>query len=483
MNIEKLEKEILSLIKSGRENEGLEIKEDFDLHEKIIKEMVAFANSKGGRVLIGWVEKNDGFDLKGINKNALSMLDEAIINDKIGKYLGRRIKFKLSIIKNFASTKKTVGIIDVFPNNYYLSVFEKDFTIKKDGKDTLLFGRGDIYVKHGSKTEKIRQSDIDEFLLRIKETNFTDFRELIKLDESELIGLFKFSSKEVKENILENLFKMLVSFKEGWRYKAAGVLGKVLNGKNKNTANKLINVYNTTDIKAIKTKVLYILREANFENINEFLIGELKNKDPDLSGLIIAAISKTGYKVILKDLLKFIGELDLKALETPLANRIIVALDTIESEKSIPYLIEFINHHNLYISGNACRILIRVSKKNNINAKHKEYFNILNDFIIKNQKIFFNEIKKNRKLKILEVYNYNIHIVRIENNSIDLLLEIPCSIERKIFVKRRRKIFSKRTKYIDDINIAYYIKINYIENKLKFIYKKFVEIFDISSLV
>ncbi len=58
------EKEIIKLIASGRESERLEVKEDFTSLEKILKEIVALANTNGGKILIGWSEEVETHALK-----------------------------------------------------------------------------------------------------------------------------------------------------------------------------------------------------------------------------------------------------------------------------------------------------------------------------------------------------------------------------------------------------------------------------------
>ena len=256
----RLEKEISELVKSGRESEELEVKEDFTYLEKILKEIVALANTNGGKILIGWSEKEDEYDLKGIKLESLSLLKDEKLNDKAEKYLNKKIKFKLHIIKDFGKSNKTVGIIEVFANDSYLIVFNKDFTTKEKNKDVTLFRKGDIFVRHGSKTERIFQRDLDEFLLRVKDVDYSDYKELIGLSINEIVDLYLLSSKDSQKNILKNLFKILVSFKEEWRYKSAGALSKILNKKNKDYLEKLIDIYNESNIAEIKHNILYIIR-------------------------------------------------------------------------------------------------------------------------------------------------------------------------------------------------------------------------------
>ena len=305
----KLEKEISELVKSGRESEELEVKEDFTCLEKILKEIVALANTNGGKILIGWSEKTDGYNLKGIKSKTLMLLKEEKLSDKVDKFLGKKIKFKLHIIKDFNQSNKTVGIIEVFANDSYLIVFDKDFTTKVKNKDVTLFRKGDIYVRHGSKTEKIVQQDLDECLLRVKDVDYSDYKELVGLSTNEIVDLYLLSSKDDQKKIIKNLFKILISFKEEWRYKSTGALSKILNKKDKDHLEKLINIYNGSNIAEINHKVLYIIGEVGFENVGNFLLEHLRLDDLDSCGLVISAIGKTRDIKTWTKLLKILNKL------------------------------------------------------------------------------------------------------------------------------------------------------------------------------
>jgi len=472
-----LEKEISELVKSGRESEELEVKEDFNCLEKILKEIIALANTNGGKILIGWSEETDGYNLKGIKGKTLSLLKEEKLGDKVDKFLGKKVKFKLHVIKNFNKSNKTVGIIEVFANAGYLIVFDKDFTIKKKNKDVTLFRKGDIYVRHGSKTEKIAQQDLDEFLLRVKDVDYSDYKELVGLSTNEIIDLYLLSSRNDQKKIIKNLFKILISFKEEWSYKAAGALCKILNRRDKYYLEKLIDIYNESNIAEIKHKVLYIIREVGFENVDSFLLEQLKLDDLELCGLAVAAIGKTRDVKTWNKLLKFLDKLDLPEVDTRFVNRIINAFDLIHYKKNIPYLIKLLEHRNEYAKGNAGRILVRLCEECKINQYYENLYDQINNYIETNFKKIIKNIQKYRKINIKNAQKISLYILRKNNRKLDLLLVISLEVVNKILKRSKKRFFKKHTYYISKSKNAVYLIAKFIDNKIELHDKIFFEFY------
>lgn len=463
----KLEKEISELVKSGRESEELEVKEDFTCLEKILKEIIALANTNGGKIIIGWSEKADGYDLKGIERKTLNLLKDENLNDKVDKYLSKKVKFKLHIIKDFNKSNKTVGIIEVFANDSYLIVFNKDFTTKENNKDVTLFRKGDIYVRHGSKTERIAQQDLDEFLLRVKDFDYSDYKELIGLSTNEIVDLYLLSSKDDQKKILKNLFKILISFKEEWRYKATGALSKILNKKDKDYLEKLIDIYNRSNIAEIKYKVLYIIREVGFENVDSFLLEQLKLDDLELSGLAIAAIGKTRNVKTWTKFIKFLDKLDLLELDTQFVNRVVNAFNLIQRRKNILYLTKLLKHHNEYVKGNAARILVRLCEEYKINQYYKSLYDPINNYIESNFKKIIKDIKKYRKYNIKNAEKISLYILRENNCKLDLLLVISFEVVNKILNRAKKRFFRKYTYRVSKNKEAVYLIAKFIDKKIE----------------
>jgi len=472
----KLEEEISEILKSGRESAELEVKEDFSCLEKILKEIVAIANTNGGKVLIGWSEKADEYELKGIKQKTLNLLKDEKINDKVDKYLSKKVKFKLHIIKKFDKSNKTVGIIEVYENEGYLIVFNKDFTIKENNKDITLFRKGDIYVRHGSKTEKLVQQDLDDFLLKVKDFDYSDYKELIGLRANEMVDLFLLSSKNDQRKIKNNLFKILISFKEEWRYKSAGALSKILNKKEKYYLEKLIEVYNESNIPEIKNKVLYIIREVGYENVDNFLLDQLRLDDLDLSGLVVAAIGTTKNKKTWTKFLKFLDKLDLARINVQFANRVIHAFDLNHHKKNIPYLVNLLENRNIYSKGNAGRILVRLSKEYRINQRHENTYDSISNYIDSNFRKIIKNINENRKYRIRNVKNNGIHILEKTKNIINLFLVVSVEIAYKKPIRNKKSIFRKNDYITKQEEKAIYLVIKYIDEKIEILDKSYFDL-------
>lgn len=463
----KLEKEITESVTSGRESERLEVKADFTCLEKILKEIIAMANTNGGIILIGWEEKVDGYELKGINRKTLNLLKDEKLNDKVDKYCSKKIKLKLHIVKDFNKNGKTVGIIEVSANSSYLVVFNKDCSIKENNKDITLWRKGDIYVRHGSKTEKIIQQDLDEFLLRIKDTDYSDYKELVELDTNEIVDLYLMSPKENQKKIINNLFSILISFKEEWRYKAAGALSEILNKKDKDNLKKLIDIFSKSNIREIKQKILYVIREVGFKNVDNFLLEQLKLSDLESSGLAIAAIAKTKNEKTWDNLLKFLDKLDLIEQDTRFVNRIVNAFDLVHCKKNIPYLIKLLKHHNEYVNGNAASILVRLCEKYKLNKCYLNFYDVINNYIENNFKEIIKNIIKDKRHGIKDIEEISFYILREDNFKLDVLLIVSVETVNRILNRSKKRLFKKYTYSINKENKAIYIIAKLIHKKIE----------------
>ena len=97
-------REIKKLLKEG-ETDTIEFKRKANFPEKIVKEIVAFANTKGGKLFIG--VDDDGYvtGIKNFTEDVYS-LQEAITN-----YCTPPIKYHLDVVK--ISDKRAVLLYDI----------------------------------------------------------------------------------------------------------------------------------------------------------------------------------------------------------------------------------------------------------------------------------------------------------------------------------------------------------------------------------
>lgn len=121
-------KELLEII-SNTENSEIEFKSDDLRPEQLAKEIVAFANSYGGKILIG-VEDNG--EITGIKRKNL---EEWIMDTVCGKYIYPTIIPKYEVIKIDNNTK--VAVLSVY------SGATKPFVVKTKERE-------DIYIRMGS---------------------------------------------------------------------------------------------------------------------------------------------------------------------------------------------------------------------------------------------------------------------------------------------------------------------------------------------
>ena len=149
-----------------RESRAVEFKESIDLGQagdwcEIVKDIVAIANSGGGVIYFGL--RNDASP-SGWDPAQVLSLDAAVIVDKVSKYTGEQYadfeirEQKVKGKRIAAMTLNGVPAPMVFsqPGTYEVS----------PGKQKTAFGRGTVYVRHGSKSESASSKDLRGFVER-----------------------------------------------------------------------------------------------------------------------------------------------------------------------------------------------------------------------------------------------------------------------------------------------------------------------------
>lgn len=116
------------------------------------------ANSGGGKIIFGI----DEIKCPGISEETVEALDSAILSDLIEKYTERgliHIHHEIESLEN-GNFKVTIHIEEVpIP-----VVIEKDGAWIDSGSTKYLFKKGDVLIRHSSKTEKISQEDMRVFI-------------------------------------------------------------------------------------------------------------------------------------------------------------------------------------------------------------------------------------------------------------------------------------------------------------------------------
>ncbi|MGG7662116.1 AlbA family DNA-binding domain-containing protein [Dyadobacter sp. BHUBP1] len=150
------------LVKKG-EGEHLEFKLKSNHPEKIVREVVAFANSGGGKLLVG---VGDDRTIKGL-KDADE--DEYTLSRAIDKYIFPKISFKkervaitpdrdVLVLTIPRSVDKPHYVVDdTGARQAYIRVEDKSIQASREMKEIMRRGRGerDVSFQYGEKEEKL----------------------------------------------------------------------------------------------------------------------------------------------------------------------------------------------------------------------------------------------------------------------------------------------------------------------------------------
>lgn len=186
----------LKRLVSQGEGQRLEFKAKTNFPDKITHELIAFANSNGGILLIGI---NDDGNISGVK---YPEEDELMIRKAVHKHCWPKIKVKSSIIK--VSEKKWVVVLDVLeskrkPVRFKVSRNKQIAYIRYRDK-TLQASReaeGILRLKFGKQDVTFSYSEIENQILKALDRNqqasFSDLKKLTGLNEhilsSKLINL------------------------------------------------------------------------------------------------------------------------------------------------------------------------------------------------------------------------------------------------------------------------------------------------------
>lgn len=145
---------------------------------KLVKHLVAEANSGGGTVRIGGTE----LDSPGIAKDQISEFDGAKISDLINRYIDPgRASVSHRIVEIGAD--RAIVELTIDPAGKYPFVFSKQGL--DNSKKGPVFRPGEIYVRHGAKSEPVTYSDIvaiiDRAVERSKQELYRNIGRLVEL--------------------------------------------------------------------------------------------------------------------------------------------------------------------------------------------------------------------------------------------------------------------------------------------------------------
>jgi Putative DNA-binding domain/EC042_2821-lke REase len=157
---------LVSVLERTNEADDLDFKGSFDPSVagswlELIKDIVAFANSGGGTILIG---ANDDGTPSGKDVSALLSVDPADITNKVHKYTGHHFStFDIVETQKAGATICAIRVGGVHVPMVFTSVGTYD---AGGGKQRAAFALGTVYFRHGAKSEPGTSDDLHAFLER-----------------------------------------------------------------------------------------------------------------------------------------------------------------------------------------------------------------------------------------------------------------------------------------------------------------------------
>ena len=155
LNLEKARQ----LLDEGSESAQLDYKRRCDLHERrdiveIAKDFAAL-QLEGGYVVVG--ADNTGVPTGEMDEVLVRLFDEATLRDKLKKYIPEPFSLLTFVFQHKGNWIAALGTL---PNPAGLVAMRQDGTYREGTKDVTVFRKGDVYVRHGSKSERCDQADI-----------------------------------------------------------------------------------------------------------------------------------------------------------------------------------------------------------------------------------------------------------------------------------------------------------------------------------
>lgn len=202
MTLKELEKRV-----QGGENLFTEFKHKINFPEKIAREIVAFANSKGGQLFIGVDDNKTIFGLKNADEELFAL------KKVIEKYIKFDIKYTISIIK--VNEKKSVLLADIHESSQKPN-YAFEFENQKNGIAYVRVADKSVQASSvvikilelQSKNTEIRLAFGDIQRKIVSQIDANGFITVKSLAEKELISIHSASEKLI-EMVLAGFLKVI----------------------------------------------------------------------------------------------------------------------------------------------------------------------------------------------------------------------------------------------------------------------------------
>lgn len=184
---------LFELLAVQTELEALEYKSYLDLQKtedrvEFVKDVGAMQSlNSGGYIVIG-------VDGKGTPAPSDPQInpddfDEQKVRSAVKKYLSEPFSIRTQVHEVDGIP---VAVVYIGPNRHGFSVFTAEGQYEKNGKNSSVFRKGDVYCRHGSSSERWQQSDISRILVglrhRIREEERKELGDAIRTYEQGIRG-------------------------------------------------------------------------------------------------------------------------------------------------------------------------------------------------------------------------------------------------------------------------------------------------------
>ena len=216
------------LLNQKKESVFLDFKRTIDIQDKshylkIIKDVLAFANSGGGYLLIG-VDENKSSKVPGrftkIGVTNEFQFDDASFQEKINSYIDDPITIHYAFFKrDLNNLEKQFALIYIPPSHKILKPL-KDGKYSINDKEKFAFRKNIVYVRRGTQSIIASSYEIKDMETRINDSNYrlsilngvadkiteTLYSNLLKIKKTPnavYIGKIKYNTKSKLDNILQ----------------------------------------------------------------------------------------------------------------------------------------------------------------------------------------------------------------------------------------------------------------------------------------
>jgi hypothetical protein len=159
---------LLQLLDEGVESETLDYKETCDLSSK--EDQVEAAKDlgamlvDGGFIVIG--ADSQGRPTGRFTEDQAKLFDEATLRAKLAKWIPEPFDLKVGVHHHGGNL---LAVVYIGPNPKRCCIFKADGQYLKNGKQVTAFRACDIFIRHGTASERAQQHDLDRIFARAEQ--------------------------------------------------------------------------------------------------------------------------------------------------------------------------------------------------------------------------------------------------------------------------------------------------------------------------